>query len=256
MGDYGKLHYAPRRLANLTDRGQLVRPNPESHSTARHAVLALLEILDQNRTSAIFSAVMRATLPDAKLFITNRDRLRKLLLPNSLAVLNANDIPLTNADSTNALPPNSDLFYLTGVEQDQSILLIFPDADDEKHLEILFLREPTAQTELCEGHKLAKEQVRKITGIRNIQWLSEFPSLFHRLMCECEHACLNSNEHKRAVVEVETREARFVAETQRRYPLHDYQRLARLSHRLRIVKSGPELEPIRNACAITEKGFR
>jgi Xaa-Pro aminopeptidase len=124
--------------------------------------------------------------------------------------------------------PNSDLFYLTGVEQEQSILLFYPDADDEKQREILFLRESKPELETWEGHKLDKAEARKLTGIQNIQWLTEFPRLFHRLMCECEHVYLNSNEHKRAVVEVETREARFVAETMRRYPLHDYQRLARV----------------------------
>ncbi len=199
---------------------------------------------------------MRYAPPDSKLFIANRERLKKLLLPTSLAIVNANDVPPTNADGTTAMPPNSDLFYLTGVEQEESILLICPDADDEKHREILFLREPTAQTELWEGHKLSKEEARRLTGIQNIQWLSEFRPLFHRLMCECEHVYLNSNEHKRAVIEVETREARFVAETLRRYPLHDYQRLARVMHRLRIVKSAAELEFIRKACQITEKGFR
>src|SRR5207247_8055817 len=136
------------------------------------------------------------------------------------------------------------------------ILVLYPDGDDEKHREILFVREATPEVGLWEGHKVTKEQARKLTGIQNIQWLSEFGRLFHRLMCECEHVYLNSNEHKRAVIEVETREARFVAETIRRYPLHDYQRLARLMHQLRIVKSAPEVALIGKACEITEKGFR
>jgi len=84
------------------------------------------------------------------------------------------------------------------------------------------------------GHKLTKQEARKITGIRDIKWISEFPRLFHRLMCECDHTYLNSNEHKRAAIEVESREARFVADTMRRYPLHDYHRLARPMHQLRI----------------------
>ena len=199
---------------------------------------------------------MRYAPLDPKMFIANRERLKKLLVPNSLAIVNANDIPPTNADGTMTMSPNSDLFYLAGVGQEQSILLIYPDADDEKHREILFLREPTAQTKLWEGHKFSKEEARAWTGIQRIEWLSEFPALFHRLMCECEHVYLNSNEHKRAIIEVETREARFVAETLRRYPLHHYQRLARLMHRLRIVKSAPELALIRKASEITEKGFR
>jgi Xaa-Pro aminopeptidase len=199
---------------------------------------------------------MRYPPTNTELFLTNRERLKKRLLPNSLAVVNANDIPPTNADGSLAMPPNSDLFYLTGIEQEQSILVLYPDADDEKHREILFLREPTSEVELWEGHKLTRDEARKLTGIRNIQWLPEFPRLFHRLMCECEHVYLNSNEHKRAVIEVETREARFVADTIRRYPLHDYQRLARPMHQLRIVKSEAEVALIRKASEITEKGFR
>src|SRR6185503_7217382 len=199
---------------------------------------------------------MRYGAINSELFVTNRERLTKLLLPNSLAVVNANDVPLTNADGSSALPVNSDLFYLTGIEQEQSILLLYPEADDEKHREILFLREPAAELELWEGHKLTKDEARKATGIQNIRWLSEWAGLFHRLMCECEHVYLNSNEHKRAVIENESREARFVADTFRRYPLHDYHRLARIMHRLRVVKSPLEIELIKKACQITEKGFR
>ena len=199
---------------------------------------------------------MRHQQIDPALFTANRGRLRELLLPNSLAVLNANDIPPTNADGTMAPAPNADLFYLSGVEQEQSILLLYPDADDEKHREILFLREPTPKLEVWEGHKLTKDEAAKLSGVRRVEWLSEFPALFHRLMCECEHAYLNTNEHKRAVVEVETRDARFVAETIRKYPLHNYQRLAPLMHRLRVVKSEAELKLTHRACDLTNSAFR
>lgn len=199
---------------------------------------------------------MRYSPVDQKLFIANRERLKKLLLPNALALVNANDVPPTNADGTLALPPNSDLFYLAGIEQEQTILFIYPDADDEKHREVLFVREPESDLEIWEGHKLTKAEARRISGIKHIEWLSEFPRIFHRAMCDCEHVYLNSNEHPRAVIEVESREARFVAETVRRYPLHDYQRLARVMHRLRPVKSKPELALIKKACDLTENGFR
>src|SRR5436190_14146702 len=117
---------------------------------------------------------MRYTPIDSQLFITNRERLKELMLKNSLAVVNANDVPPTNADGTLAMPAASDLFYLSGIEQEQSILLLFPDADDDKHREILFLREPTPEIELWEGHKLTKEEARRATGVENIRWLSEF----------------------------------------------------------------------------------
>jgi Xaa-Pro aminopeptidase len=193
---------------------------------------------------------------DPQLFATNRGNLKRLLPPNALAVVNSNDIPPTNADGALPLRVNSDLFHLTGMEQEESIFLLYPDAQEEKFREILFLREPTALAETWEGHKLSKDEARRISGVQRIEWLSEFRPIFHRLMCECEHVFLDSNEHKRANVVVETREARFVRQTRREYPLHEYQRLARLMHQLRAVKSTPEIELIQRACAITEAGFR
>src|SRR4051812_21332338 len=198
---------------------------------------------------------MRDQPLNSELFILNRARFAKRLLPNSLAVLNGNDVLPTNADGTLSLCPNSDLFYLSGISQEESILLLYPEAHEENMREILFLRETNELLATWEGHKLTKEEARKISGIKRVEWLSEFRPLFHRLMCECEHVYLNSNEHKRAVVEVQTRDARFVEDTQRRYPLHDYQRLARLMHQLRAVKSEQEIDVLRRACAITKAGF-
>ncbi|MGD0539758.1 MAG: aminopeptidase P N-terminal domain-containing protein, partial [Verrucomicrobiota bacterium] len=199
---------------------------------------------------------MRYEKIDPTLFQSNRANLAKLMLRNSLAVVNANDLLPANADATLPMQPNTDLFYLTGVEQEESILLLYPDADDEKLREVLFLREPNELLTIWQGHKLSRDEARALTGIKNIQWLADFPALFHRLMCECEHVYLDSNEHKRAVVETETREARFVRDCQARYPLHSYQRLARLMHPLRAVKSPIEVELIRQACALTARGFR
>ncbi len=177
------------------------------------------------------------------------------MLGNALAVVNSNDILPTNADGSLRLVASSDLFYLTGIEQEESVLLLYPEAHMEEFQEILFLREPTPLMEIWEGHKLTREEAAKISGVKRVEWLSDFPGIFRRLICECDHVYLNSNEHKRAVVQVETREARFVAETMRQYPLHDYQRLARLMHRLRVVKSEAEVELIRKACQLTGKGL-
>jgi Xaa-Pro aminopeptidase len=199
---------------------------------------------------------MRYTPIPQQLFVENRKRLAACLPNNALAVVNANDTSATNADGSQNTIVNSDLFYLTGVEQEQSILLLYPDADEEKHRELLFLREPNADNELWEGRKLTKKSARELTGIQNVLWLSEFPRLFHRLMCECEHVFLNSNEHKRAVIETETREARFVSETIRKYPLHNYRRLAQIMHRLRAVKSDLEIDLIRKASDLTGRGFQ
>jgi len=199
---------------------------------------------------------MRHAPIDAQLFVTHRANLQELLLPNSLAIANANDILPTNADGVLLLRPNSDLFYLTGIEQEESILLLYPDAHQEDQREILFIRQSTASTETWEGHKLTKAEAQRISGVARVEWLSEFRPLFHRSMCECDHVYLNSNEHKRAQIVVETRDARFIREVQDFYPLHDYQRLARPMHRLRVVKSETEISLIRKACAITEAGFR
>ena len=191
-----------------------------------------------------------------QLFETNRERLTKLLPKNSLAVVNANDVLPTNADGSLPLHANSDLFYLAGIEQEESILLHAPDASDEKLRAVLFLREPSEHLKTWEGHKFSKEEATKISGIKTVKWLSEFRSVFHQLMCEAEQVFLNSNEHKRAVIEVETRDARFVRDCQARYPLHQYHRLARLMHQLRVVKSELELALLKQAIAITDKGFR
>lgn len=198
---------------------------------------------------------MRYRAIDPKLFVENRARLAKHLQANSLAVVNANDILPTNADGTLPLRQNTDLFYLSGIDQEESVLLIYPQAHEENMREILFLRETNDLLATWEGHKLTKEEARAVSGIKRVEWLSEFRPIFHRLMCECDHVYLNTNEHKRAVIEVETREARFVRDTRARYPLHDYQRLARLMHRLRAVKSELEVNLIREACSITREGF-
>ena len=192
----------------------------------------------------------------AALFAANRQRLAQLLPPRSVAVVNANDILPVNADGSLPLIANSDLFYLSGVEQEQSILVLNPDAEDEKHREILFLREPSPENELWEGHKLTKDEARALTGIQSIHWLPEFHRLFHRLVCACDHVYLNSNEHNRAIVEVETRDARFIAGLRRQYPLHDFRRLAPLLHQLRPVKSPEEIALIQRACDVTDAAFQ
>src|SRR4051794_40590741 len=198
---------------------------------------------------------MRHERIDPKLFVENRQRLVDLLPASSLAVVNANDVLPTNGDATLMMQPNSDLFYLTGIEQEESVLLLAPSAADEKLREMLFLREPNEHLKTWEGHKLSKEEATAISGVKTIKWLGEWTGVFHALMCEVEHVFLNSNEHKRAVVEVQTRDARFVAECQAKYPLHQYHRLARLMHPLRVAKTEAELELLRKAVDITAKGF-
>ena len=191
-----------------------------------------------------------------KLFVQNRKRLAELMVPKSLAVLNANDVLPTNADGSLPMQPNADLFYLSGIEQEESVLLLYPVAAEEKHREILFLRQPSEHLQIWEGYKHSKADARKISGIKNVQWLSEFPGIFRSLMLEAESAYLNSNEHKRATVKVETRDDRFIRDCRHDFPLHNFHRLALLLHELRVVKTEPELELLKEAVDITAKGFR
>ena len=191
-----------------------------------------------------------------KLFVQNRQRLAELMAPKSLAVLNANDVLPTNADGTLPMQPNADLFYQSGIEQEESILLLFPDAADNQHREILFLRQPNEHLQIWEGYKHTKAAARKISGIKNIHWMSEFPVMFRSLMCEAESAYLNSNEYKRAKVEVETRDGRFIRQCRKDFPLHTYRRLAPLLHQLRAVKMDLEIEMLKEAIDITAKGFQ
>jgi Xaa-Pro aminopeptidase len=199
---------------------------------------------------------MKSVPIPTELFIHNRDRLRQQLLPRSVAILNANDILPTNADGTLPLHQNADLFYLTGVNQEESILVLAPDAFDPNHREVLFLRETNEHLVIWEGHKLTKEQAAARSGIKTVKWLNEFPTVFRTLMCEMANVYLNTNEHQRAVIEVETRDARFIRECRQQYPLHHYHRLAPILHALRVVKSPPEVAAIQAACDLTGKGFR
>ena len=199
---------------------------------------------------------MRYKTIDPQLFINNRKNLAQHLKPNSLVVLNANDIMPTNGDGVMPFHQNSDLFYLSGIDQEETILLLYPDAPKEEWRELLFVKETNEHIMIWEGQKHTQEAARDISGIAHVHWLEAFPTLFNTLMGQADHVYLNTNEHTRAVVEVQTRDARFLAWCQQKYPLHNYERLAPIMHHLRAVKSAHEIDLIREACKITEKGFR
>lgn len=201
---------------------------------------------------------MRYRKIDQQLFVNNRGNLRKHLKPNSVVVLNANDLMPTNADGTMRFRQNSDLFYLSGVDQEESILVLCPDFPEEKYREVLFLRETNEQIALWEGHKLSKQEARDLTGVRTILWVSDFKKIFHTMMVmgNVEHVYLNTNDHYRAEVTVDSRDQRFIEWCQKKYPLHKYERLAPIMHRLRCVKSKEEIALMQIACDITEKAFR
>ncbi len=201
---------------------------------------------------------MRYEPIDKELFINNRKRLVHELKPASLAVMNSNEAMPTNADGTMPFRQNNDLFYLTGIEQEESILLICPGFREEKKREILFLRQPNEHLEKWYGHKLTKEEAKAISGIETVMWLQEFDNVFHHLMAMsgAESVYLNTNEHYRAEVTVQTRDARFIDWCKEKYPLHTYQRAAPIMAKLRRIKQKQEIVLIQRACDITEKGFR
>ena len=192
---------------------------------------------------------------DSQLFISNRERLRRSLAPKGLVIVQANDVLPTNADGTMRFRQNSDLFFLSGVNQEESILVLFPDAPDEKHREMLFVRETNDHVKVWEGAKLTKEQATEVSGIEEVHWLDEFPKMFRLLMIQAERVYLNSNEHPRAEILIESRTARFVRECQSAFPLHQYERLAPIISALRQIKQPIEIDLIKEACEITKKGF-
>jgi Xaa-Pro aminopeptidase len=200
---------------------------------------------------------MRYKNIDKELFIHNRKNLVKEMKEHSVAVVNSNDIMPTNADGTMKFRQKNDLFYLTGVDQEETILILCPDFPDEKYREILFLRETNDMIATWEGHKLTKEEAKTLTGIETILWTSEFHRIFNTIMVmgDVEYAYLNTNDHYRAEQVVETREMRFVKWCMEKYPLHKYERLAPIMHRLRTVKSKWEIELLQKACDITADAF-
>ena len=192
----------------------------------------------------------------SSLFVKNRKKFTEKMQPKSLAIFNSNDIYPVSSDSTLPFAQHRDIFYLSGVDQEESILLIFPDAYKEEHREILFLRETNEHIAIWEGEKLTKEKATEVSGVKTVFWLSDFDRIFYNLMNEAENIYLNKNEHYRAVLEVQTREDRFIERVKREFPLHKILRSNPILQHLRSVKEPEELALIQNACNITEKGIR
>jgi Xaa-Pro aminopeptidase len=193
---------------------------------------------------------------DNSLFIENRNKFKNHLKPNSIAVFVSNDIMPTNADGSMGFRQNSDLFYLSGVDQEDTILVIFPDVKDGRHKEILFVKETSELIAIWEGAKLNKEQATRVSGVEHVYWHHEFDKVMKQFFFQAENIYLNKNEHTRAYIETETAEARFNKVIMQKFPLHKYERSAPIMQRIRSIKSTMEIELIQQACDITEKGFR
>ncbi len=193
---------------------------------------------------------------DRDFYVKNRAKSTAQMKPNSVAVFNSNDIYPVSADSTLPFAQHRDIFYLSGVDQEESILLLFPDAPYEHLKEILFLKETNEHIAIWEGEKLTKERAFEVSGIKSVIWLQDFHKTLKEVMAYAETIYINTNEHYRAVIETETREARFVKWWKENYPAHKVEKSNPILQRLRSVKESEELDLIQKACDITEKGFR
>ncbi len=199
---------------------------------------------------------MRHSPITSRLFSQNRENLCKKLPIQALAIVHANDILPTNADGTFPLHPNSDLFYLTGIEQEESILVLFPGAPDPNHREILFVKKSNEHLKVWEGYKHTQADAHKISGIQTVYWSEDFKDIFQLLSQETDIFYLNNNEHSRASNEVETRDERWSKKIRKDYPLHEIERLAPHLHALRFCKRPEEVKLIKQAIDVTTCGFR
>ena len=193
---------------------------------------------------------------NAALFIQNRAAFVNQMEKDALAVFNSNDIFPISADSSMPFQQHRDIFYLSGVDQEESILVLSPNASNPAHKEILFLKETSELIAIWEGEKLTKETALQVSGVKTVYWLQQFPVIFKQLMAECGGIYLNTNEHLRASTEVETREDRFIKKVRIEYPAHQTLKSAPILHQIRSIKSQLEIDLMQTACNITEAGFR
>ncbi|RDI11856.1 aminopeptidase P family protein [Flavobacterium sp. AG291] len=193
---------------------------------------------------------------DRNLYIKNRKKFMAEMKPKSVAVFNSNDIYPISADSTMPFQQHRDILYLTGADQEESILLLCPDAPYEHLREILFLRETNEHIAIWEGEKLTKERATEVSGIKNIMWLQDFEKTLFEVMTYCDTMYINTNEHYRSSVQTQTREDRFIKWWKEKYPAHQVAKSNPILQRLRSVKESEEIDLMQNACNITEKGFR
>ncbi|MEB8328166.1 aminopeptidase P family protein [Flavobacteriaceae bacterium KMM 6897] len=199
---------------------------------------------------------MKYDLLPKSLFIKNRKKFMAQMKAKSIAVFNSNDVYPIGADSTLAFEQHRDIFYLSGADQEETILLLFPDAMDKKHREILFVTETNDHIAVWEGEKLTKEKATEVSGIETVYWLSDFDKIFFDLMTEVETVYFNTNEHYRQAVVTETREDRFINKCKLNFPAHQWAKSNPILQEIRGVKEPEELDIMQTACNITEKGFR
>src|SRR6188768_1753282 len=190
------------------------------------------------------------------IFIQNRQRFIKEMATNSIAIFNSNDELPMNADALHKFKQNSDLFWLTGVTQEDSMLILFPDNPEKKFREVLVLIRPNELKEKWDGKRLRKEEATVASGIQNIVWLDSIEALLQKWIHWSDNIYLNTNEHDRKANWVPVRDYRYAEEMKRKYPLHNYKRSAQILKRLRAIKTPLEIEVLQKAIDITDNTFR
>jgi Xaa-Pro aminopeptidase len=233
----------PFQLAILYNRPLLNQITPAGLPISKSAAL-----------SPTHNPVRHHHIPST-LFTRNREKLRSLLKPSSIVIAHSNDVCPTNADGTMSFQQNNDLLYLTGIDQEETTLVLMSDAVDPKQREILFVRETNDHVAVWEGAKLTKDQVREVSGVERVEWSHTFQGMLQQLVPQMDHVYLVTNEYRSAATDVQTRNSRFIIDCRARYPLHRYERLAPLMHELRVTKEPEEIAMIQQACNITGLGF-
>ncbi len=190
------------------------------------------------------------------LFIKNRNNFSDVMSANAIALLCSNDVQYTNADDSMGFAQNNDLFYLSGIDQEETTLLLYPDADKKENREILFIKKTDDHIKVWEGEKLTRAEASTISGIKRVEWIEDFEKILQSMSFEADSIYLGHNEHvKRATSELETRQDRLIKWCKKQYPLHNYKRAAKLTRGLRQIKSEEEVKLIQKAADISVEGF-
>ncbi len=198
---------------------------------------------------------MRYQSIPSDMFIQNRKNFTKQMKKDSLAVFVSNDIVTRSADAGYKWRQNPDTFYLSGIDQEETFLLLFSDAPEAKYKEILFVRRTSELIMVWEGKKHTIEEAKKISGVSEVYWSDSFEDIFNMLMHYADHVYLNTNEHDRSISMGEATEVKFARKVMNHFPLHKYERSAPIMHELRVSKSKYEVELLQKAIDITHKGF-
>ena len=193
---------------------------------------------------------------DSEIFITNRKRFVEKMKPNSIAIFVSNDEVPSNGDALYHFKQNTDLYWLSGISQEDSMVILFPDNPDKKYREVLVLVRPNELKEKWDGKRLRKEEATAISGIQTIVWLDSLDGLLQPWIHLADTIYLDTNENDRKASLVRTRDYRFVDDMKARYPLHQYDRAAKIMRELRAVKTAQEIEVVKKAVDITDKTFR